>query len=264
MEKRLYQAVANNDLATVKELAQHPELDINCQNPQHFGRFTVLQAASAKGFWQVVSALLDRPDLAVNQQNSWDGTAMLLACFKGRLEVVKLLLRDFRVNLNLADFSGCTPLWWACQCDHLEIIRWMLASGRRLDLAQRGRFYGREMTPLAVAQTNKREEMEDLLSRFLRDPITTRHQLRVTLGLHHTLAAELFALVVFTCEDILAQVPSLTSTKAARFFASVRRLPQELQMVICNQCYDVDRQFVSLVDSGVALQTVAANLLSQR
>ena len=260
IEKQLFVAAQDNEVEKVKQLLlAHPEVDINWENPGHFGRYTSLQVACAKGNFEVLPHLLARSDLDVNKRNSWEGTSLLLACLKGRKEAVVGMLQDWRVNVNLADYAGCTPLWWACQCDHLEIVKWLLASGRELDLERKGRFYGREMTPLEVARTNNKREMAELLSNFASDKVQTRLMVRLELKLHHVLAAELFALVVFLSDGYFVLSDEVVASSAGtRFFAMVRRLPMELQMVLCNRAYSLHKDIVTTKDSNPAFQRLAA------
>ena len=264
IEKQLFVAAQDNEVEKVKQLLlAHPEVDINWENPGHFGRYTSLQVACAKGNFEVLSHLLARSDLDVNKRNSWKGTSLLLACLKGRKEAVVGMLQDWRVNVNLADYAGCTPLWWACQCDHLEIVKWLLASGRELDLERKGRFYGREMTPLEVARTNNKREMAELLSNFAADKTRTRLQVRLELKLHRVLAAELFVLVVFLSDGYLDIAkndapPPIPPSPGARFFAMIQRLPMELQMVLCNHAYSLHKDIVTTRDSNPAFKRLAA------
>ena len=48
------------------------------------------------------------------------------------MSVVQVLLKDPRVDVTLEDNNGCTPLWWASSYGCLEVIAWLIASGRDL------------------------------------------------------------------------------------------------------------------------------------
>jgi len=76
-------------------------------------------------------------------------------------------------------------------------------------------------------------EVVTLLERFRSNATQTRHAVRVELGWYDEAAAEMFALVVFVSDGLL-QVNSTTPSPAARFFFIARRLPLELQMVLCH------------------------------
>ena len=58
-------------------------------------------------------------------------------------------------------------------------------------------------TPLGIARKLKRAEAVSLLERFIDNPNQTRQEVRVKLGVLDELAADVFALIVFLCDDLL-------------------------------------------------------------
>jgi len=90
--------------------------------------------------------------------------------------------------------------------------------------------------------------------------------LRKKLGLLDELAAEVFALVVFLCDDLFQPKPAAlisTSNPAAvlRFVVIVRRLPMELQMILCHRVVGSRKQNILHTDSEIAFKSVARVLL---
>jgi len=87
-----------------------------------------------------------------------------------------------------------------------------------------------------------------LLDSFDADPVTTRQQLRELPGLRDFFIGDLFALVVFLCDDLLTvraeSSPSSNSKEAARFFPIARCLPMELQMVLCSRLFGSGKDIV--------------------
>jgi len=74
-----------------------------------------------------------------------------------------------------------------------------------------------------------------LIDSFDLDPVHTRQQLREHPELRDSFISNLFALVVFLCDGLLTVgAESPTHQKAARFFKIAKRLPMELQMIMCN------------------------------
>lgn len=70
------------------------------------------------------------------------------------------------------------------------------------------------------------------------DVVVSEH---MSYDIYHTRkAAELYAVVVFLCDDLLRpktkDIPAAES-KAARFFAQAQRLPMELQQLLCCRCF---------------------------
>jgi len=79
------------------------------------------------------------------------------------------------------------------------------------------------------------------------------------------LAAEVFALTVFLCDDLLQLQPAshLAATPnpaaaATRFFVIAKRLPMELQMMLCHRAVGSMKQNILRKDSEVAFRSLAA------
>jgi len=97
-----------------------------------------------------------------------------------------------------------------------------------------------------------------LLERFMANPTQTRHELRVKLGVLDTLAAEIFALTVFLCDDLLQLKPtSHPAAAATRFFTIASKLPLELQMVLCHRAVRSMKQNILRKDSEAAFKALA-------
>jgi len=143
---------------------------------------------------------------------------------------VRLLLKDSRVLVNEPTAFGNTPLYWATYNVHLDIIRWWIASGRELDLGEPGNY---KTDAIMKAKDVAETEVVALLERFKENPVETRHQVRLELGLVNEQAAEIFAMVVFVSDGLLQITQIIQSTAAARFFSVASHLPLELQMVLC-------------------------------
>ena len=102
-----------------------------------------------------------------------------------------------------------------------------------------------------------------VLERFIDNPALTRHELRGKLGVLDELAAEVFALIVFLCDDLLQlRPPALTTTTIAsaaanRFFAIASQLPMELQMILCHRAFGSMKQNILRKDSETAFKSLA-------
>jgi len=96
------------------------------------------------------------------------------------------------------------------------------------------------------------------------DPALTRHELRVKLGVLDELATEVFALIVFLCDDLLQLKPAsppATAATALRFFAIAKRLPMELQMILCYHVVGSTKQNIPRKYSEIAFKVLARILL---
>jgi len=97
------------------------------------------------------------------------------------------------------------------------------------------------------------------------NPVLTRYELRVKLGVLDALAAEIFALTVFMCDELLQLRPSLITSSSnpavVRFFTLASKLPMELQMILCRRAVGSMKQNILRKDSEAAFKSLARILL---
>ena len=186
------------------------------------------------------------------------------------MSVVEVLLKDPRVDATQDDNYGCTPLCYAARYGRHTVIERLIASGRDLgDIKnKKGKWVeGEDYTALEIAKQYKQGTIVILLERFLANPAQIRQELRVKLGVVDELAAELFALIVFLCDDLLQLKPVLASTSTAaaadatRFFTIAKKLAMELQMVLSRRVTGSMKQNILLKDSEAAFKSLAWILL---
>ena len=121
----------------------------------------------------------------------------------------------------------------------------------------------RKGTALEIASERNKTEVVSLLERFIANPAQTRHELRVKLGMLDELAAEVFALTVFLCDDLL-QLKSASNPAATRFFTIASKLPMELQMILCHRAVDSKKQNILRKNSESAFKSLARILLDSK
>ena len=188
------------------------------------------------------------------------------------MSVVRLLLKDYRVNVTLADNDGCTPLWRASCYGYIEVIEWLIVSGRDLgDIKnKKGNYWGddKDYTALEIAGEHKWTKVMSLLKKSIANPTQTRHELRMKLGVLAELAAEIFALTVFLCDELLHLKTAINSDTsnpeaeaATRFFAIASKLPMELQMIFCYRAVGSMKQNILRQDSEAAFKSLARGFL---
>jgi len=243
-------------------LSDNPGLDVNWAEPETY--WTSLHLASFYGHVEVVKLLLAHPHINVNVLTSFKCSPFLLCCDNGHTSVVQMLLKDPRVDITLEDDDNCTSLWWAAYYGHHEVIEWLIANGR--DLANlvnvKGNYFiDIEYTALEIAREGNQTEAAAVLERFMSNPGQTRHELRVKLGVLDAMAAEVFALTVFLCDDLLQLQPTDSCAARIKFFVIASMLPMELQMILCHRVVGSMKQTILRKDSEPAFKSLARILL---
>ncbi|KAI2503197.1 serine/threonine kinase [Fragilaria crotonensis] len=118
----LYHACIGNDQG-VRDLLR-AGANVNAQFEEN--GVTALHAASASGHVEVVRELLRNNTVDVNLRTVGGSAAIHMASEDGHVEVVRELLRNSTVNVNLRSVSGSTALIYASQNGHVEVVRELL------------------------------------------------------------------------------------------------------------------------------------------
>ncbi|KAJ5114892.1 hypothetical protein NUU61_000651 [Penicillium alfredii] len=106
------------------------KLDPNC-NDQMYGRGAFTIAASS-GRVDVVRFLLSWKPTNPNLREPWkQHTPLFVAAMNGQQEIVDVLVGNDRVDLEIPDVYGTTPLGVAADRNHLGIVKKLLAGPRR-------------------------------------------------------------------------------------------------------------------------------------
>jgi len=240
-------AVLRGDAKELAELMrQDPGFDVNLRLDE--SGFTFLHYACIDRS-AVIPLLLAHPDIDVNVKDEDGWTPFYFACSNGHTSCVRVMLKDSRVKVNETDNNGHTPLWRAARNGRLEVIKVWIASGREMDLGKPGDIVTTDA--IGVAKEGGSTEVATLLERFKSDASKTRHAVRVEIGWYDNLAAEMFALVVFVSDGLLQVNDTATPSPAARYLKIARRLPLELQMLLCFQQVGSAREIIpSKVSEG--------------
>ena len=237
-------------------LRKEVTVNVNWRNRNMFGR-TALHVACQDSHVAVASLLLAHPHINVNQRDSFGETPLLRGC--GNLDIVRLLLRDPRVDLTMADKGGHSPFVWIVKDESLPIVEWWIASGREVKLGKPG---NAETDAIMAAKSTWffRAQMVTLLENFKQNPEEVRHAVRSRLGWYTKEAAEVFALLVFLSDGLLELRPKTRRNPAARVFRIARRLPLELQMILSYRIVGSAKEVVRGKDSEEAFKDLATRL----
>jgi len=211
-------------------LKNHPLVDVNWKFDTLQGT-TALHQASFHGHSDIVTLLLAHPGIDVNQRDTQGSTAFMLACKNGKAGSVWPLALDPRVLINEKDRTGFTPLLLASADGYLDIVKLLIASEKPLYLGCPGNF---ATDAIGEARINGQPGVVKLLERFKRNPVMVVHEVQLELQFGNAVAAEVFALVVFLCDDLL-QIKDTYKRNTKRFFLMAMQLPMELQMVLSHR-----------------------------
>jgi ankyrin repeat protein len=253
----------NNDL--VKQYCEGRPYLLNARNS---GGHTVIHVACKFKDPKILKTLLAQPGIDVNIHNEFGMTPLVYACRNNYIPIVKLLLDDPRVDASVTvldllystnwDHRGYSALFVAALLGHTEVVRCLIASGKHLGPLRQYmnlRCENQRMTSvsnLVVASGYIHPEICGLIKYFEADPVNARREAQNALGMSATIVSNYFALTIFLCDDYLR----IKMTPGQRFFLILKRLPMELQMMICCilqgstkthvLCHNSERAFIKL------------------
>ena len=89
-----------------------------------------LYSACFDGFPKAVEAALEVEWIKRNPNSAKENgaTPLYIACERGHLDVVRMLLSTEGIDTNRAREDGYTPLYVACQDGHLDVVRMLLST----------------------------------------------------------------------------------------------------------------------------------------
>jgi len=272
MEHKLWIAARDGE---DEEVAEHLEgigstrrqVNVNWRHEESGGQ-TALHTGCRNDRVVIVSQLLRQPGIDVNQKTDEGSTGFYLACHNGNSDCVRLLLGDPRVLPNEPNDEGATPLRYAAWNGHLQTIRWMVASGRELDLGGGGgggsaggsaggqeEESGIDVIKKARNSWNHTTKVDvvDLLQKYRGDPVATRDDVRVALGVKPTDLERFFGIVLSSCASYSSSnVPAAAAAAAGAVVAPPGEKEDVVVAVVAPPRED-DVVSLCLADCGLTL-----------
>lgn len=147
----VHQAVRSKNAEMMQLVTKH----VNVNTKDFYGQ-TPMLLACAKGKAEIVQVLIDKKaDLKTSGRL---GTPLHVACLHGHQQVVQLLLKS-NVDVNNRNSGiwrpNSTPLHYACLGGRLDIVRLLLSSGAKADLKDAD---GKMPSDLAIERGHKEVE----------------------------------------------------------------------------------------------------------
>jgi len=292
----LLRACGHGNLLVAEVLLNHPQIQPDLQQKEGA---TPLSIASQEGHYEVVLRLLRDPRVDPSKPDSHGRTPLRMACLEGHsrstegvsplytvcekahIEALVLMLADPRVDPNKPKANQTSPLWFATQQGHLEVVRHLLASGKEVNTKLVSTFNSRTAAEqgraMAIAHQDPDDSDEaydqskingprcaDLIDEYDKDPEATRVRLRRLPGLREYYVGYIFSLVVFFSDGFLTLKPPADdefSQKVGRFFNLASRLPMDLQMVLCSRMFGSPRDVILSKDSERGFRWLARTTL---
>jgi ankyrin repeat protein len=165
-------------LPVVKSLSLQRGVNLNYKDSDGD---TAFSRACREGHVNVVSHLLSFHEILLdfNSQNHFGRTAFYLAVANQREDVVRVLLKDKRIDIDRKSIDGSTPLWIASVKGYLNIIKIMMAS-QRLFLIGTKDLCG--LTAVDAARASGNTKIATLIVEYEMDHDGVRKRLQRELG----------------------------------------------------------------------------------
>jgi len=199
-----------------------------------------------------------------------------LSCFKNCFRFLELLLTHPLLDLNSSENNSSTAIGFCV--DKINIVKILLKhqliehdsydllilnicsdnsiNSMKLVIAIENKFNPTIGIGLSLAERFS-TSIYDLLVNFMENPIKTRFECQLELCPEITIA-DLFVLIIFHSDDFLKIGEGDEIWK--RFFKIARRLPMELQMVLCHRTFRLRGTNVTTKEFELACKRLVAEI----
>ena len=248
VEAQIFDLLGQKDPHTLELIRKHwDRLNLDFKHPGVEGYrvgWTLLHKAAEYNNVPVVELLLKHPRVNVNAQTEFGTSPIGIASSYKALECFKIFLDHPNVDLNIMDKSDFTLIKWIYTLNRSKQFEYIIASDKTCN----------QLSSIEDCDSRK---INNLYSRYIKDPQGVKYQLRLKLKLNLVIG-DLFALIVLHTDDYF-KVPKdnqsvVEITSQHRFFGITSKLPMELQMVISHRVFESSGEIVLVKDSKLGFQ----------
>ena len=170
----LMNACQKNELIFVKNILDHPDLDINKKNNWNL---TALHIASTHNNIQCVKLLLEHPQIDINSQDDIGWTPMMFAMRMQDIAMFKIFMNHHLIDINIPNKNGNTVLHEAIIYNKIDIVKQLLLDDRtNVNIKNK-----EGLTPTMVAHKHKTYDILKMISRNERTDINIKNDNNLTL-----------------------------------------------------------------------------------
>ena len=127
-QRMLFESCANNRPEVVAALVNQRDINLNMQHDQHENRPSALHVATWANDVEIVQLLVDQPSIKLNLQTKEGATPLYIACHSGHFDIVEILCKQKgKIDINMMQYNGCTPLFCAADLNFSLIVKHLLA-----------------------------------------------------------------------------------------------------------------------------------------
>jgi len=208
----------------------HQVIIMESRNPwdeslmSHIIRYVDIHSACMYNITKIIKLLLSftvNIESSVKTKDNHGETALILACEYHNLDAAKILLSyDYilKKSINVSSTWNRTPLYISCINGSSNITKLLLCKGANID-------------------DKSKALNHNIINEYTNNPsICSQWCIDLNINDH----VKLFLLAVFISDDYFL-IKSDRFQNEVKFFNIVSMLPMELQMIICNHVYNMNR-----------------------
>jgi hypothetical protein len=237
MQRQLYESIIYRKVKKTREIIQHPDVDVN----EDTRRGLPFHNVCLYGNTEQIQMFLAHDKIEPNIRNHYGETALHIVCFWEKNKAIKKLLNDERIDINSEDSSGVSCVVFAILHNDIEIVEFFMlhkkfdpdALQRRFKKNQRSETW---LSLIELARYYRRYKTAKLLESYIENPELVIYQLKLKHRIPQAQALNLFALSIMCSDEYLL------NNKKRKFFEIIVRLPIEIQMIICNFAYKINKK----------------------